>query len=141
VAGRFFAQRLASAICAASTVTVAEWFFAYRLIVPRTTNGRAGPRPLEEAWRARLLKAKGAKRSDVAAALGFVTPRELERARAERSRDLPGDVHAKLLESAEKRVTRNERRLHTCEQRIIDDGRTPPAWLQSPRETGSRASP
>jgi len=132
LAGRFFVWRIAAAIVDGDEISADEWFRHCRIVMPVTSNRRADPGHLEEAWRARQGKARGLLRREIARELGYVTDADLDAAAAEKNRRLPGQVHSNRLASAEKRIARHERLLVACEQRIIDAGLKPPAWLLPP---------
>lgn len=126
VAGRRFAERVTRSLADAPSVSLQEWRRLYRLVVPRTPNGKAGPRPLEEAWRARRLKAEGRTRREIAVVLGYITPAHITAAETHTWQEAP-------VANAEKRVSRNERLLRACEDRIAAAGERVPAWLQPGR--------
>jgi hypothetical protein len=126
--GRFFAIRLTSSLAAGPAVAVDEWFRLYRLVVPRGGNGRHGPRPLEQAWRARRLRSHGLGRREIAREMGWITQGDIDA--AENMPAINGKLpHEARVASAEKRVRRNEKLLADCEGRIRAAGLRPPAWL------------
>lgn len=126
IPGRYFAQRVARSLTDAPSITRQEWFRLYRIVVPRTRNGKGGPRPLEEAWQARRLRAEGSTRRAIALAVGYITPADVQAAE-DRS-----PAYVDLLRSAEKRITRNEELLAACGRRIVDAGLDVPRWLTHP---------
>jgi hypothetical protein len=128
LAGRLFAIRLTRSLAGGPTVSLAEWFTLYRLVVPRTPNGRQGPRQLEEAWRARQLRRAGLTLRDVAREMGWITDSDIEKARSAPAinRKLPDEAR---VASAERRLRRNEALLVRCEQRIRAADLPLPTWL------------
>jgi hypothetical protein len=128
--GLLFARRLAGALAATpDAVPLGEWFRLYRLVVPVRPNGRGSPRQLEEALRARAMRAQRLSHREVAIALGYLARTEVDAARAERRRDAPGARNIERVKTAERRVRRNEKLLVACEERIVDAGLVAPAWL------------
>jgi hypothetical protein len=124
--GRWFARRIVRALATDLDVPLLEYFRLYRLVVPYSSNGRGGPRALEEAWRAR----QHPNATSAAIELGYITPRDLEFAGAERRRELKTKAYIARLGTARRRVRRNEQLLVACERRITGAGLAVPDWLR-----------
>lgn len=129
IPGRLFANGLTRSLAAGTVMSLAEWFELYRVIVPRGGNGRRGPRPLEEAWRARRFRRMGLTSREIARELGWITHEDIDAAKDRPAVNgrLP---HEARVKSAEKRVRRIEQALARCEHRIRAAGLEPPAWLR-----------
>ena len=126
--GRLFAIRLTRSLAPTPAVPLSEWFALYRLVVPRGGNGRQGPRPLEEAWRARRLRRQGLTRREIARELGRITQNDIDAAKYMPA--INGKLpHEAKVASAVRRVRRNEALLADCEDRMRAAGLRPPAWL------------
>jgi hypothetical protein len=125
IPGRRFAERLARSLADTPSITLQEWSRLYRIVVPRTPNGRGGPRSLEQAWQARRLRSEGKTRRKIAVELGLISLADIERAKADYL------CEAKVA-TAEKRITRNERLLVACEQRIVKADLIIPGLLTNP---------
>lgn len=98
--GLIFANRVVRSLLGPSSVPMTDYRRVFWALFPKAANGRpARPYRLLEALQARKLKAHGAKRREIAAALGWTPPGEFESHRLQ--------------------LRRNERALRKLEERII----------------------